>query len=76
MAVATRCPSANEESEKHATTQDEHNDDDDNRDEDGERTRSTMLMYYAEQKHGMQPSQSVEQRTTPRGDRDSGRRRL
>jgi hypothetical protein len=69
VAVATRCPSANEESEKHATAQDEHNDDNDDRDEDGEHTRSTVLVCDIEQKHGMQPSQSVEQSTTPEGRR-------
>lgn len=52
MAFTTRCPSANEESEEHSTTQHEHNEDDDNRDEDGECTRSTMLMCHGEQKHG------------------------
>jgi hypothetical protein len=52
VAFAARCPSANEQSQEHPSTQDEHNDGDEHRDEDGERARSTVLMRDAEQKHG------------------------
>ena len=56
MAFATRCPSANQESQEHSTTKHEHHDEDEHRDEDGERTRPTMPLCDAEQKHGCSPA--------------------
>jgi hypothetical protein len=65
VAFATRCPSANQESEEHSTTKHEHHDEDEHRDEDGERTRSTMPLCYAEQKHGCSLANPVPLRGKP-----------